>query len=354
MEKTAAENQENLEYLAPGDISWLQLLGGEPEREDSLSWLELMDTLARTGSPAIDDSTLDHRQEIYSSRRLFYTQLPKIDKSSFKAFYSPNTLPKPDTFIDTMRYLHNQRVDILRICNEFPKAMGFTVSNVEHKMKYYDSIGVAAVEIFNKFPYVIGYSGQTIPQKVELMSSLGIMPSAAINIHPRVLSLPSSAIIDRSEFFKAKGFDFAAIVNKNPRLLTFATENISHKLNAMYAAAKAWGIEDYKSIINNLVEQWPTILTYKAGKIRTLARIASISFSAESLEEVNTSTLSNSMTANLEATLVAYLRGEIAKPSDMYMQSRKYKVLGTQALKKIVAKNKENPVVKVYMRNYKL
>jgi hypothetical protein len=320
---------------------------------DTDNWLYEMNQLADIGSQkAVKSYPETKKQEIRAARETFYGHLPALKVALEKSSKSQLRL-KPAGFVAVSRVLFSHNVDIQTVAENFPQILFHTGENLRDTLELLESFGIKSAAV-NKFPRILTLSTETIPDKMQALSESGLQPGRIINIHPSISLLSPKTIADRKLFYELNGLDFVELMSGNPRILTFSPIKVKSKLNVLYAAAKSWEIEGYQDRVNRVVEKWPTVLTYSKTKLQVLSRIASYSLDDFPPEEITMSNITNSVQSNLEAVIAGYLNNEISRPQDIYRISAKYKKLGDAALKDIVASHTEDPIVKVYLRGYKL
>lgn len=338
--------------LSLDDAAWLIDFTDGAELDER--WFGQMNQLAEIGSKKNHkDYPEVVSREILTARSAFYNNFTQLAKP---LEHIADSYPNPIKFINLVRLLHNEGVEITEAASRFPRILMLGEDNVREKINLLKAHEIDTAGVVNKFPRILSFSPITLPEKINALEKAGISVSRAVNSHPNILVLPVETIRARQELYTAAGLDFSKIINKNPRLLTFAPYKVNERLRVLYAIAKSWGVDDYRLWVNEFIEQWPTILTYKATKLRVLGRIASHTISPMTAEEITLSNVTNTVKSNIEAVLAAYLTdsSEIKRPQDIYRLNAKYKTVGSQMLKETIAANKEDPIVKVYLRGYSL
>jgi hypothetical protein len=350
-ENLIKQNKPN--FLVQSDSGWIEKLSGCPISEHDEQWFATMNQLIYSASKPLNSSPIINREAINNDRNIFFQRLTHIYDVASNKFYEPGRMPKPDTFVETARLLDENGVDVQKAFTMAPEIMGYKKASIESKLRYLESQGVDIAIAVTKFSPLLLFTINALSDKIANLQTADIDIANTVTVHPNILALAPDTINSKLQFLSDIGLDAQSVINKNPRLITLSERNLATKMNAMYAAAKSWGIAEYKTYVNELVETWPTILGYKATKIRTIAKIASFSIDNSEIDKLNLySTTSNAMTSRLEAVVVAYLNKEISQPSDLYIKSRKYKNLSLVALKSIIGKHTSDPVVKTYLRGY--
>lgn len=166
--------------------------------------------------------------------------------------------------------------------------------------------------------------------------------------------VPLDTMIDTMRLLYAHGINIADIANKHIQALSYSPAPVQRKLQSMYAFARAWGWADYETHVNRLVMKMPSLLSNKTGKLRTLAQIATRTFTPLAPSEVSTSDLLTMLYKPLERLLVAYIeRGEVIRsPRGLVYQSRRYHDWTTKERQGYILQYPDDPAVKAYLRTY--
>jgi len=202
-------------------------------------------------------------------------------------------------------------------------------------------------------PSILCYAPESVREKLNNLASLGIDGPKVINAMPSILSFAPESVREKLNNLAGLGIDGPKIINAMPSILSLAPESVKAKLRILYSTARAWQVENYRLIINKLVEANPMLLSYKPDRNRVLVRI--ISNSIASNEDMDPKRILAITNTNLEATLAAYLENkhDIHQPEELIKLSRRYKKLGKEALLEIIRLNvSEDSVLKIYRRAY--
>ncbi|MEK7153309.1 MAG: hypothetical protein AAB834_05145, partial [Patescibacteria group bacterium] len=264
-----------------------------PDTADEEAWLAGLNGLIATGSQRIRPERPEaEKAEIVAAREAFFCALPALrsDVTARLKAGSAPNLPKSSTAIGTLRALYARNVD-----------------------------GVSAV---NTLPALLTHGVDTIIRHLDGLDKLG--------------------------------FDSTQLVNANVGCLTLSTEAVQERLQAMYAAVRAWGWPDYKAYVNRMVTELPTILSSKSDRTRLLARIATRLLPQYNQNQIRPADIRTLYIATPEMVVAAYLqRGLVIRSiAGLIYYTRRNEHLDREALKGLIAQHPDDPVVKAYLRGY--
>ncbi|HJQ08111.1 MAG TPA: hypothetical protein VJ836_01365 [Candidatus Saccharimonadales bacterium] len=183
----------------------------------------------------------------------------------------------------------------------------------------------------------------------------GIDIAALLKSRPELVTYSAKEHLERLDNFEAFGLDSARVVNGFAGAQTYGSKAVQIKMYAMYAAARTFGWDDYKTIANDTVEEQPELLAQPPGMIRILAQIAARTMLPHEPSDVPLATIRALLGLRVEKAVAAYLerRSVIRSPDGLISQAHdRYKNWPIQALQGLILHSIGDPVVKTYLRNY--
>jgi hypothetical protein len=358
-------------FLDERDKSWVIALGGEwPYKSEEPEWLIGMNLLIRAGETAISKTvkkpTTD--QYILRTRELFLQQFkvlhPAISQLQERD-RSQRLAPLP-TIVKTLRYLQGENIDLSHCIPKEPQLLVLDADSLKAKIEVLQTNGLDAPAVVNKAPSILNRNPETINQtiqylcgqgfnvqkiikkspalltysinslgeKIENLQQLGLDHKRVIDQNPTVISLSPQTIRERIESIGQLKLNATSLINRVPVILAYAPDSLSRKVRSLRAIGRLWKMPEAQVL--ELIEAWPQILTYRPGRLRTLARVAN--HTLDTKHEINTPGIRRIVMHNLEAVMVGYLEeGSIF--------TRK---LGEPALRKLINQYPDDPVVKAY------
>ena len=276
-------------------------------------------------------------------------------------------------------------LDATKVITALPECLGYAPQSIKDKFDKLTSLGLDAAKVINKLPDILYNSQDTLSTKITNLLRLGISTKAiergpaltnfdpetvktklaeliklgmnaqkVVNSHPAILNLSEDNISRKLTALQDYGLDALAVVETKPGILALTPEKARSKLLLLEAAGRSWGWQEPRKHIARIVQEWPLILTYSPGKLRTLIRVASEAFSPMAAESVSKTQLQALVTNNLEQSVVVYInhRGEISTPKDIVRIAKGYKHLEKAALRTIILGSTNDSVAKIYLRSY--
>ena len=309
--------------LSSADQGWLENLGCLLPMGDEDDQFKYLNQLVQVGSIWINDAYNIGEAQVLKAREEFLDLLTNLDNDTREDFKQNNFWSMPlDTIVYTQRVLRNAGIDAAKVVNAHPPILSYAPESVREKLDNLMSAGIDAAKVVNAFPSILGYAPESVREKLDNLMSAGI--------------------------------DAAKVVNAHPPILSYAPESIKFKLRVLYSAARAWGVNDYRTPVNRIVEDAPILLSLKPDRNRILIRIINDSLQADS--ELSVNQVKGIVINKLESTLASYLehRGDIHTLEDIVRKSRQYKKLGKDALICIIDRPEyaNDRAVRIYKRAY--
>ena len=254
----------------------------------------------------------------------------------------------------TLRVLYRRGIDVPKAVNHNSAILRLGPESVGAKLDNLAGHGIDAVLVVKKFSNILNYPPESFLARLNNLNTLGIDAVRAVKANPSILGMAPESLMAKLDNLTTHGIDAAVAVNKSPSILRYAPKSVDKKINILYSAARAWGVENYKAAANYLIEYWPTILGYKPDRIRTLVRIISHSLPAHIEPGEFTRNIKTIVINKPEATLAGYINepDKIREMADIWRLGNAYKQLGGKALLDIIAAHPDDPAVKVYRRGY--
>jgi hypothetical protein len=240
--------------------------------------------------------------------------------------------------------------------NNFPPIVTeYAPEFVNSRMESLRNLNLDAVAIMNSFPkYALTLRPVDFAKSKDTLNELGLDATIIINTNAAVATKPKESIGLMMDDIKKLGLDPVKVINGCPSLLNNSAKALSVRHRVLLSATRAWGVKDYTSVTNELINQSPSLLNYTSDRLRVLMRILSNSLQPGSKLEIPE--LQNLVRYKLETTVLSYLElkdhlpvtpGQIISKSSSF---RKMEI--AQLLNRIFeSKYASDSVVKTYRRS---
>lgn len=288
-------------------------------------------------------------------------KLATLTNHGLNATRAVNQLPQllnllAETITSRINDLAERGINATKVVNTNPVVLGFAPASIVEKLDTIASLDIDAVKAVNAAPVLLSVAPETLREKMSGLAGLGLDANKVANSYPVLLSLATESLAEKLQNLTAHGIDAVKATNAFPVILGYASDSLNSKINLLYSVARNWGVEDYRSTVNDIIGEWPVILGYKPDKIRTLARIASDTLPPLAGEAIAIKNVREVVINNLEATLAGYLENKdnIHEPADIRRFGQRYRSLGKAACLQIIAANQDDRAVRAYLRGYTL
>lgn len=241
----------------------------------------------------------ESRQAVIDARsRFFDDTLGWGDEShtlhtAFKRFKVTNPTAIPiDNFIQAQHYLLTRNVDVIKVIDGLPAAIGYSIDGIQTKMDNLSNLGIDAakivssqpgviglppesvrekvdnlsqlgidaIKVINQSPNTLGFSQENIRAKMDALTELGLNAPNIINLHAPAVGYSTKGVQVKIDNFTSLGLDGVAIINKIPRLLGLSVEIVADKM----ANLNSLGLDGA-----GIVNYYPNILSSSADSIRS-------------------------------------------------------------------------------------
>ena len=178
------------------------------------------------------------------------------------------------------------------------------------------------VKMITTSPEVLNLGWENIDGKIKELKERGFKdPVKMITARPQVLGLGWENIDGKIKGLKERGFkDPVKMITARPQVLGLGWENIDGKLMMLKGLVSFYHLPFSAT---DLIENWPTFLSYKFDKIRTTARV--ITEGCKSPEEVSEKLIRNVLLINLECLILASREKTDMTMTEIMSEARKIK-----------------------------
>ncbi len=255
-----------------------------------------------------------------------------------------------------MSYLNRLGINAVIAINNFPPILtSMSTESVKKKIDDLRAIHVGAIAMMNKFPrFALTIPIKDFKDAQDKFSKQGLNANQMIECNPALANKPEESIILRKDELAHMGLNPITVLNGYPSLLNISSKTLKFRYRVLLSTARAWGVENYSLVTNDIIEQYPALLSYTSDRIRILARILSQSLKRGS--ELEISQIQNLVRFKLEPTIAGYLEAkesfpiqaeEIVKQSARHLKTDKTRLLSIIHDKKYAS----DPVVKRFVRS---
>lgn len=197
-----------------------------------------------------------------------------------------------------------------------------------------------------------------IAAREEFLTDMSAIATRSLGVYKRRnrTLTPLSTVIESQRFLHKSGLKANLVINRHPALLAFNADHLRRKTRIVYAATRAWGLPDYRSEANRLMEYVPSIFSLASAKLRTLIRVGTHVAKYPSTVDVQKA-IKGIAGYSLESVVVGYLehRDEIVGPADLKAKVKLYAGEAPEDLRQIyIAQHIGDPIVRTYVRGYPL
>lgn len=261
----------------------------------------------------------------------------------------------PEKVREKVHFLTERGFDATKLINKEPSLLYFPIESIQHRLQNIADLGIDPATALNKQPLIMTMAPESIETKMNFLTELGIDAVKLVNKQPNALAYAESSILEKIKNLSETGLDAIHIINSQPSVIGLSPDNIKTKITTLYAAGRAWGWGYYKHDINRFINEVPSVLTNSRARIRTLIRIASYGLPHTEPSAVSSKDVRKVVLRSLEETMVAYLKNksQINEIADIARYADSCRSLGKKALKTTIERHPEDPVVKIYLRDYR-
>ena len=166
------------------------------------------------------------------------------------------------------------------------------------------SLGLNVIKVINAQPLAIGYAPESVRDKMANLTALDLNAPKVVNAHPAAISYAPESVRDKMANLTALGLNAAKVVNAHPSALGYAPELVREKIRFLQRSAK---LLKWQYFAEDLVSARPVLLGYSTKKLAIFRRLAAYHLDpSERTTEPNK--FSNALILPLEQYIIALNR----------------------------------------------
>ena len=180
----------------------------------------------------------ESRQAVIDARsRFFDDTLGWGDEShtlhtAFKRFKVTNPTAIPiDNFIQAQHYLLTRNVDVIKVIDGLPAAIGYSIDGIQTKMDNLSNLGIDAAKVVSSQPGVIGLPPKSVLEKIDNLSQLGIDAIKVINQSPNTLGFSQENIRAKMDALTELGLNAPNIINIHASAVGYSPDSVQVKID---------------------------------------------------------------------------------------------------------------------------
>ena len=231
---TEEQNAPDMIELTSQDQLWLSSFGVDPEWEnDEALKLALNETIA-TGSLRLNRPlNQDEWESIASARWSFFNFLGlPAELVDFYQSEKPSLTPL-DIFIRNQRVMQSLGLNVTKVINAQPLAIGYAPESVRDKMANLTALDLNAPKVVNAHPAAISYAPESVRDKMANLTALGLNAAKVVNAHPSALGYAPELVREKIRFLQRSAkllkWQYSAedLVSARPVLLGYSTKKLA-------------------------------------------------------------------------------------------------------------------------------